>query len=123
MPLKQPERTPQKPAEPASTTKVYSKQVEKPAETEKTDEPKEQPQIEEPKATIEQTESKPETSADPEPSNDEHNGSKKNHINTDQSQNLASNSQASALVHGLDASKAPMAASSPFAATSPLEAS
>jgi len=123
LPAKQPERAPQKPAESVGESKVYSKQVEKPAETGKADELK----VEQPQATTEQTEPESAPSRAPEASENEQDGSKKNAIipNQNQSPNKsqAQSSQENALVHGLDASKVPAAASSPFGATSPLEAS
>ncbi len=125
-PTKQPERSAPKPTQPGAN-KVYSKQANEPALAAQADAPKqqsEQPRVEEPKVATEQAE--PETTGS---TDSEHkpSGSKKNHINLvptqNQTQKPATNSQESALAHGLDVSKAPVAASSPFGVASPLEAS
>lgn len=126
------EKPVQKPAEPANTSKVYSKQVvEKPAEAPKAAQPKQEtPESDAIKAEAEVIEAEAEVleSSPDTPKSDasEQDGSKKNAIIPNQTQNSAKNqstsSQENVLALGLDASKAPMAASSLFAATSPLEA-
>ena len=125
------EKPVQKPAEPANTSKVYSKQVEKPAEAPKAAQPKqeslEQDAIEVEGEVIEAEAEVLESSQDiPKSDASERDGSKKNAIIPNQTQNSAetqpTNSQENVLAHGLDASKAPTAASSLFVATSPLEA-
>ena len=118
------EKSVQNSAEPVNTTKVYSKQVvEKPVQTPKVEEP--QPEAAEVATEVIEPESVME--AAPKSNESEQDGSKKNAINPSQNQRSAksqeTSSRANALVHGLDASKAPVAVSSPFGVTSPLEAS
>lgn len=115
------EKPVQKPAEPVNASKVYSKQVEKPVDAPETETA--QPDVAEVVTGADEPE--PATQEASQDDTTEQDGSKKNAINPSQNptKSQATISQASALDHGLDASKAPMAASSPFVAASPLEAS